>query len=118
MRTIRIQIGKIIECRNMQEKLENVICIIFGRKIRCSYLKNSWKHVVSLTIGNPAQKNKMQSPTNIQVWYFFSEGFSSIIKAKKVCIPPQIEDRAKLISIKKNKNDHNGDTSISNTADG
>ena len=80
--------------------------------------KNLWKDVVSLTIGNPAQKNKMQSPTNIQVWYFFSEGFSSIIKAKKVCIPPQIEDRAKLISIKKNKNDHNGDTSISNTADG
>ena len=33
-------------------------------------------------------------------------------------LPPQIEDIAKLISMKKNKNDQSGGGDISNTADG
>ena len=37
---------------------------------------------------------------------------------KNVWTPPQIEDNAKLMSIKKNKKDHNGAGSISSTADG
>ena len=35
-----------------------------------------------------------------------------------VKLPPQIEDIAKLISMKKNKNDQSGGGDISNTADG
>ena len=40
------------------------------------------------------------------------------IQPKNVWTPPQIDDNAKLMSIKKNKNDHNGAGSISRTADG
>ena len=50
--------------------------------------------------------------------YFVNEGFSSKINARKVCTPLQMEERARLINIKKKKKDQSGGGDIFNTASG
>ena len=50
--------------------------------------------------------------------YCVHSGFSSSKNATKVWTPEQMEERARLINMKKNKKDHRGDTSILMVASG
>ena len=50
------------------------------------------------------------------ILWFWSVGHSSSKKETMFWVPPQLEERARFMSMKKKRKDQRGDTSISRTA--
>lgn len=84
---------------------------------RSSKTVNRWMPPAAKN-GNPMRKNMTESPMTIQVFHLFQAGTSSKMKEMKVWTPPQMEDMARLMSMKKKRKDQRGGTSISITAEG
>ena len=66
----------------------------------------------------PHRKRTTAMPVNTHIRLSLKYGHSSIKNVAKVWIPPHPEDIARFTNMKKNRNDHNGGTSMYAMAEG
>ena len=71
-----------------------------------------------LHIGRASRKYAVQEPINILTRCLVQSGLSSRMKAMNVWTPLVMEERARFIIMKKNKNDQSGETSMEIVASG